>query len=34
LPELKNTLRGLLHYHLGTDRLRTRQVMLTLANSP
>jgi DNA repair protein RecO (recombination protein O) len=33
LPELKSTLRGLLHYHLGSDRLRTRQVMLTLANS-
>ena len=30
LPELKNTLRELLHYHLGTDQLRTRQVMLNL----
>ncbi len=34
LPELKSTLRGLLHYHLGTDQLRTRQVLLTLPNSP
>jgi DNA repair protein RecO (recombination protein O) len=28
LPELKSTLRGLLHYHLGSPVLRTRQVML------
>ncbi|HJV60902.1 MAG TPA: DNA repair protein RecO [Albitalea sp.] len=28
LPELKSTLRTLLHYHLGTPQLRTRQVML------
>ncbi len=34
LPELKATLRGLLHYHLGSDQLRTRQVLLTLPNSP
>ena len=34
LPELKSTLRGLLHYHLGTDQLRTRQVLLNLPNSP
>jgi DNA repair protein RecO (recombination protein O) len=27
LPELKAALRGLLHYHLGTPALRTRQVM-------
>jgi DNA repair protein RecO (recombination protein O) len=27
LPELKTLLRGLLHYHLGTSVLRTRQVM-------
>ena len=30
LPELKATLRALLHYHLGTPQLRTRQVMLDL----
>ena len=30
LPELKNALRGLLHYHLGTDQLRTRRVLLSL----
>lgn len=30
LPALKAALRGLLHYHLGTDLLRTRQVLLTL----
>jgi DNA repair protein RecO (recombination protein O) len=30
LPELKIASRGLLHYHLGTDQLRTRQVLLTL----
>ena len=28
LPTLKTVLRGLLHYHLGTPVLRTRQVML------
>jgi DNA repair protein RecO (recombination protein O) len=28
LPELRGVLRGLLHYHLGTSSLRTRQVML------
>ena len=28
LPELKAALRGLLHYHLGSPVLRTRQVML------
>jgi DNA repair protein RecO (recombination protein O) len=28
LPELKALLRGLLHYHLGSPVLRTRQVML------
>ena len=30
LPDLKSALRGMLHYHLGTDQLRTRQVLLTL----
>jgi DNA repair protein RecO (recombination protein O) len=30
LPELKATLRALLHYHLGSPLLRTRQVMLEL----
>lgn len=30
LPELKATLRGLLHYHLGTPVLRTRQLMMEL----
>ncbi len=30
LPALKAALRGLLHYHLGTDQLRTRRVLLTL----
>lgn len=30
LPELKTALRGLLHYHLGTPHLRTRQVMLQM----
>ena len=30
LPELKALLRGLLHYHLGSSVLRTRQVMLQL----
>ncbi len=28
LPELRTALRGLLHYHLGSPVLRTRQVML------
>jgi len=28
LPALKTTLRGLLHYHLGSPRLRTRDVMI------
>lgn len=28
LPELKATLRALLHYHLGSPTLRTRQLML------
>lgn len=28
LPSLRSVLRGLLHYHLGTNILRTRQVML------
>lgn len=28
LPPLKPTLRGLLHYHLGSPRMRTRDVML------
>jgi DNA repair protein RecO (recombination protein O) len=32
LPELKTLLRTLLHYHLGTPVLRTRQVMLDLQN--
>ena len=30
LSELKAVLRGLLHYHLGSSVLRTRQVMLQL----
>jgi DNA repair protein RecO (recombination protein O) len=30
LPELKVSLRGLLHYHLGSPVLRTRQVMLQM----
>jgi DNA repair protein RecO (recombination protein O) len=37
LPELKAVLRSLLHYHLGSPLLRTRQVMLdvqALANTP
>jgi DNA repair protein RecO (recombination protein O) len=37
LPELKAVLRTLLHYHLGTPVMRTRQVMIdlqTLASSP
>ena len=28
LPSLRALLRGLLHYHLGSNVLRTRQVML------
>jgi DNA repair protein RecO (recombination protein O) len=32
LPELKPVLRALLHYHLGTPVLRTRQVMLDVQN--
>jgi DNA repair protein RecO (recombination protein O) len=32
LPELKAALRALLHYHLGTSVLRTRQVMLDVQN--
>jgi len=28
LAELRSALRGLLHYHLGSPVLRTRQVML------
>jgi len=32
LPELKTMLRTLLHYHLGSPMLRTRQVMLDLQN--
>ena len=37
LPELKAALRGLVHYHLGTPVLRTRQVMMdlqTIASGP
>jgi len=37
LPELKAALRTLLHYHLGTPVMRTRQVMMdlqSLASSP
>ncbi|MCW7541812.1 DNA repair protein RecO [Aquabacterium sp. A7-Y] len=30
LPELKSALRALLHYHLGTPVLRTRQLMMEL----
>jgi DNA repair protein RecO (recombination protein O) len=30
LPEWRGLLRGLLHYHLGSSALRTRQVMLGL----
>ena len=30
LPALKNLLRAVLHYHLGSSPLRTRQVMLDL----
>jgi DNA repair protein RecO (recombination protein O) len=32
LPELKTMLRALLHYHLGTPVLRTRQVMVDVQN--
>jgi DNA repair protein RecO (recombination protein O) len=32
LPELKPALRGLLHYHLGSSALRTRQVMMDVQN--
>lgn len=32
LPELKATLRALLHYHLGSPTLRTRQLMLDVQN--
>jgi DNA repair protein RecO (recombination protein O) len=32
LPELKAALRGLLHYHLGSSVLRTRQVMMDVQN--
>ena len=32
LPELRSLLRGVLHYHLGSSPLRTRQVMLELHN--
>ena len=32
LPQLKGMLRTLLHYHLGTPILRTRQVMLYVQN--
>jgi DNA repair protein RecO (recombination protein O) len=32
LPELKAMLRALLHYHLGSSTLRTRQVMLDVQN--
>jgi DNA repair protein RecO (recombination protein O) len=32
LPELKTLLRALLHYHLGSSMLRTRQVMLDVQN--
>lgn len=31
LPELKNALRGVLHYHLGSPQLHTRQLMMQLA---
>jgi len=34
LPELKIAVRNLLHYHLGSDQLRTRQVLLTLPRHP
>lgn len=32
LPELKSALRALLHYHLGSSVLRTRQVMMDVQN--
>ena len=32
LPELRGLLRGLLHYHLGTATLRTRQVLASVQN--
>ncbi len=32
LPELKTMLRALLHYHLGTPVLRTRQLMIDVQN--
>jgi len=32
LPELKTMLRALLHYHLGTPLLRTRQLMIDVQN--
>jgi DNA repair protein RecO (recombination protein O) len=32
LPELKTLMRALLHYHLGSSMLRTRQVMLDVQN--
>ena len=32
LPELKAALRALLHYHLGSSALRTRQVMMDVQN--
>ena len=32
LPELKATLRAMLHYHLGSSTLRTRQVMMDVQN--
>jgi hypothetical protein len=33
LPALRAQLRALLHYHLGTATLRTRQVMLDLCKT-
>ncbi|MDB6001055.1 MAG: repair protein RecO [Rhizobacter sp.] len=33
LPELRSTARSLLHYHLGSSVLRTRQVMLEVSNA-
>ena len=32
LPALKGQMRQLLHYHLGSPRLRTRQLMMDLQN--
>ena len=32
LPELKGVLRAMLHYHLGSSTLRTRQVMMDVQN--